>query len=69
MHPCDVKDYQLCSRVCNKAGNKHECSCHDDYELEEDGKTCVKGNLSAVIPDTRIRKSLLPGSDKNKHFI
>ena len=42
MHPCDNKDKQLCSQICNKKGEKHECSCEDNFELEEDGKTCVK---------------------------
>ena len=40
VHPCDREDIKACEQVCNKNGEKAECSCDEGFKLKEDGKTC-----------------------------
>ena len=48
VHPCDEEEHGGCTQNCLKDGNKVRCSCNKGLQLEEDGKTCVKGNLSEL---------------------
>ena len=32
-----------CSQICLNAAGSYRCECETDYFLEEDGKTCTKG--------------------------
>ena len=32
----------MCSQICNKKGEKYECSCKDGFKILKDGKTCTE---------------------------
>ena len=46
VHHCDEEENGGCSQKCVKDGDKVQCSCNKGYELEEDGKSCSKGNVA-----------------------
>ena len=46
VHPCETKDKGGCSHTCNVGdGDEVRCSCPQGSLLEEDMKTCEKGNV------------------------
>ena len=45
MHPCDEANNGGCSQICDKKGEKHECSCETGFVMGEDGRSCKKGQL------------------------
>ena len=42
-HPCEMKDNGGCQQICVRNSTGSVCSCNTGYELNEDGKTCTKG--------------------------
>ena len=45
VHPCERKNKGGCSHICNVGnGGGVRCSCPNGFELDEDLKTCEKGN-------------------------
>ena len=43
MHPCDKPKKGGCTQTCNKRKKWYACSCEAGYLLEDDKKTCKKG--------------------------
>ncbi|XP_071385530.1 collagen and calcium-binding EGF domain-containing protein 1 isoform X2 [Centroberyx affinis] len=40
---CANKNMTVCSQICINAVGSYRCECEKGYSLEEDGKTCTKG--------------------------
>ncbi|CAJ0952189.1 unnamed protein product, partial [Ranitomeya imitator] len=41
---CALKNQTVCPQICINTPGSYKCECHEGYFLEEDGKTCTKGN-------------------------
>ena len=57
VHPCDRKDIKACEQVCNKNGDKAECSCNKDFKLKADNKTCEEGKkdfFELILQHSRV---------------
>ena len=48
VHVC-LKSNGGCQHVCRKDGRKAICECNEGFQLEEDGRTCVKGEILAGL--------------------
>lgn len=40
---CADKNMTACSQICSNSVGSYRCECEKGYFLEEDGKTCTKG--------------------------
>ena len=47
--PCELTENGGCEHTCTNEGDTAKCSCNEFYKLGEDGKTCEKGAILAVI--------------------
>ncbi|XP_056400274.1 collagen and calcium-binding EGF domain-containing protein 1 isoform X1 [Hyla sarda] len=64
---CALKNQTVCSQICINTLGSYKCECHEGYFLEEDGKTCTKGNQAEYEQSNNVLK---PGicSDTCKEF-
>ncbi|KAM3938322.1 collagen and calcium-binding EGF domain-containing protein 1 [Leptodactylus fuscus] len=64
---CALKNQTVCSQICINTQGSYKCECHEGYFLEEDGKTCTKGNQGEFEQSNNVLK---PGicSDTCKEF-
>ncbi|XP_077139052.1 collagen and calcium-binding EGF domain-containing protein 1 isoform X1 [Ranitomeya variabilis] len=64
---CALKNQTVCSQICINTPGSYKCECHEGYFLEEDGKTCTKGNEGEFEQSNNVLK---PGicSDTCKEF-
>ncbi|XP_069820915.1 collagen and calcium-binding EGF domain-containing protein 1 [Dendropsophus ebraccatus] len=64
---CALKNQTVCSQICINTLGSYKCECHEGYFLEEDGKTCTKGNQGEYEQSNNVLK---PGicSDTCKEF-
>ncbi|XP_071989434.1 collagen and calcium-binding EGF domain-containing protein 1 [Engystomops pustulosus] len=64
---CALKNQTVCSQICINTQGSYKCECHEGYFLEEDGKTCTKGNQGEYEQFNNVLK---PGScsDTCKEF-
>ncbi|XP_073440891.1 collagen and calcium-binding EGF domain-containing protein 1 [Dendrobates tinctorius] len=64
---CALKNQTVCSQICRNTPGSYKCECHEGYFLEEDGKTCTKGNEGEFEQSNNVLK---PGicSDTCKEF-
>ncbi|XP_066458648.1 collagen and calcium-binding EGF domain-containing protein 1 [Eleutherodactylus coqui] len=64
---CALKNQTVCSQICINTVGSYKCECHEGYFLEEDGKTCTKGNQGEFEQSNNVLK---PGicSDTCKEF-
>lgn len=45
---CSRKNETLCSQICVNTPGSYRCDCETGFYLEEDGKTCSKGQRGAL---------------------
>ncbi|XP_044148587.1 collagen and calcium-binding EGF domain-containing protein 1-like [Bufo gargarizans] len=64
---CTLKNQTTCSQICINSVGSYKCECHEGYFLEEDGKTCTRGNQGEFEQSNNVLK---PGicSDTCKEF-
>ncbi|KAM4051170.1 collagen and calcium-binding EGF domain-containing protein 1 [Anomaloglossus baeobatrachus] len=64
---CTLKNQTVCSQICINTLGSYKCECHEGYFLEEDGKTCTRGNEGEFEQSNNVLK---PGicSDTCKEF-
>ncbi|XP_069602319.1 collagen and calcium-binding EGF domain-containing protein 1 [Ranitomeya imitator] len=64
---CALKNQTVCPQICINTPGSYKCECHEGYFLEEDGKTCTKGNEGEFEQSNNVLK---PGicSDTCKEF-
>ncbi|XP_053706617.1 collagen and calcium-binding EGF domain-containing protein 1 isoform X2 [Synchiropus splendidus] len=48
---CAEKNVSVCSQICLNSVGSYRCECEKGYFLEEDGKTCTKGERALHLFD------------------
>lgn len=77
VHPCDKKGKGGCSHKCLKneeeeeeGGEGYTCACPPGFELEEDGKTCEKGNwIQDLSTKANGKLRTMVGSNCSSNFV
>ena len=51
VHPCDRRNKGGCNGTCEKTEGENQfvCKCSDEYELAEDGKSCIERESSLIM--------------------
>ncbi|XP_075697136.1 collagen and calcium-binding EGF domain-containing protein 1 isoform X2 [Rhinoderma darwinii] len=66
---CVLKNQTVCSQICINTLGSYRCECHEGYFLEEDGKTCTKGNQEFEQSNNVLKPGICSDTCKEFHQI